>query len=63
MMLKYGCDEADNEGVECYVDATPDALPLYEKFGWIKKAEREMPQIGDFRYIEYFAVRPAQKKD
>lgn len=59
MMLQWGCDRADEEGVECYVDSSPQALKLYQKFGWVKKAEREMPLVGDFRYTEHFLVRPA----
>jgi hypothetical protein len=27
--------------VECYVDSSPQALKLCQKFGWVKKAERE----------------------
>jgi hypothetical protein len=33
MMLQWGCDRADEEGVECYVDSSPQALKLYQKFG------------------------------
>lgn len=62
MILQYGCDRADEEGVECYVDSSPQALRLYQKFGWVKKAEREMPQVGDFRYTEHFLVRPARDR-
>ena len=62
MILQYGCDRADEEGVECYVDSSPRALKLYQKFGWVKKAEREMPQVDDFRYTEHFLVRPARDR-
>jgi hypothetical protein len=56
MLLQWGCDQADREGLECYVDASPDGLPLYERFGWEKKGEQDMP--GGFGYTEVFLVRP-----
>ena len=35
MLVKWGCDLADSQGVEAYVDATKDGAPLYAKFGFI----------------------------
>lgn len=34
MMLQWGVDMAEKDGVECYLDATPQGKPLYEKFGF-----------------------------
>lgn len=37
MMMQWGVDQADAERVECYLDATPEGKPLYEKFGFRDK--------------------------
>lgn len=33
-MLEWGLKQADELGVECWIDATPAGLGLYKKFGW-----------------------------
>lgn len=33
-LLEWGLQEADREGVECWIDASPFGLGLYKKFGW-----------------------------
>lgn len=35
MLVKWGCDLADREGVGAYVDASKAGAPLYEKFGFV----------------------------
>ncbi|TKX23020.1 acetyltransferase-like protein 10 [Elsinoe australis] len=35
MLVKWGCDLADAEGVSAYVDASKDSAPLYAKFGFV----------------------------
>ncbi|KGQ01870.1 hypothetical protein PAAG_11446 [Paracoccidioides lutzii Pb01] len=62
MMIKYGLDLVDADGVECYVDSSPDTLAMYEKFGWVKVHEKEFMQLGDFRYVESYCVRLAERK-
>lgn len=34
IITKWRVDRADEDGVECYLDATPEARPLYERFGF-----------------------------
>ncbi|KAF7717713.1 GNAT domain-containing protein [Penicillium ucsense] len=34
LLVKWGCDLADEEGVPAYLDAHEDAAPLYRKFGF-----------------------------
>jgi ribosomal protein S18 acetylase RimI-like enzyme len=34
LLLRYGCECADEQGVEAFLEAAPDALPLYQKFGF-----------------------------
>lgn len=34
MLIKWGCDLADQNGVAAYLDAHEDAAPLYMRFGF-----------------------------
>lgn len=34
MMMKWGVEKAHEDSVECYLDATPEGQPMYEKFGF-----------------------------
>lgn len=34
MLMGWGVERADGEGVECYLDATPEGKHLYERFGF-----------------------------
>lgn len=59
MLLEAGCKLADAEGLGCYVDASPVARPLYERFGFVERNTCRMP--GEFGwYEESFMVRPAK---
>lgn len=33
-LLEWGLSEADRQGRECWIDASPSGLGLYKKFGW-----------------------------
>ena len=57
MLLSWGIERADAEGLEAYLDASPSAKPLYEKFGWVTKATHAF--LGG-TYIESFMVRPSK---
>ncbi|KAJ6115256.1 acyl-CoA N-acyltransferase [Penicillium sp. IBT 16267x] len=35
MIVKWGCDLADQEGISAYLDASKNGAPLYEKFGFV----------------------------
>ncbi|KAJ5133720.1 acetyltransferase [Penicillium atrosanguineum] len=35
LLVKWGCDLADAQGVQAYVDASKDGAPLYAKFGFV----------------------------
>jgi predicted N-acetyltransferase YhbS len=35
MLVKWGCELADVEGVAAYVDASKNGAPLYAKFGFV----------------------------
>ncbi|EXK77166.1 hypothetical protein FOQG_18120 [Fusarium oxysporum f. sp. raphani 54005] len=44
MLIKWGCDLADENGVEVYVDASKDAAPLYWKFGFVDRRLESEPE-------------------
>ncbi|KAJ6111518.1 hypothetical protein N7523_007579 [Penicillium sp. IBT 18751x] len=44
MLVKYGCDLADEHGVGAYVDASKAGAPLYAKFGFVDESG---PDSGD----------------
>lgn len=37
MLMKWGCDLADENGAEVYVDASKDGTFLYRKFGFVEQ--------------------------
>ena len=38
MLVKWGCDLADRDGVKAYVDGSKDGAPLYERFGFVDES-------------------------
>lgn len=34
MIVKYGCDIADRDGVPIYIDSSAQGKPLYQRFGF-----------------------------
>ena len=38
VLIKYGCDLADKNGVGAYVDASKAGAPLYAKFGFVDES-------------------------
>lgn len=60
-MMRYGCDMADDEGLEIYVDAGMDRYPVYLKYGFVLKSE-DLMLMGWLGYVERHMVRPAVEK-
>jgi hypothetical protein len=58
-MMRYGCDMADKDELEIYVDASMEGYPMYLKYGFVLKAEEVLP--GGYDYIQRHLVRPAKK--
>ena len=54
MILQYGCEMADRDGLEAYIDASPGGKPLYERFGWVFTKQVKLPR---FDYYYDFGVR------
>jgi GNAT superfamily N-acetyltransferase len=41
ILLKWGCDGADRDGLECYLDANLNAMTLYKRFGFVEQKEHD----------------------
>lgn len=39
MLVKWGCDLADKDGVDAYVDASTEGAPLYARHGFVDESE------------------------
>lgn len=59
MMMSWGVARADEDGVGCYLDATPEGKPLYEKYGF--RDEATWPFFNQ-TYRHSFMVRRAKTK-
>ena len=64
MMMRWGLEQADEQCTEAYLEASPDAVPLYEKFGF-REAGRTDTFINNERvngmwYRNLFVIRPAK---
>lgn len=57
MLLKWGLDRADQEGLETYLSASPSGRPLYEKRGF-KVLLTEEPCPG---YQQAYMLRPKRE--
>ncbi|KAJ5929493.1 hypothetical protein N7454_006443 [Penicillium verhagenii] len=51
MLVGWGCDLADREGVPVYLDAHIDAAPLYRKFGFENRVDKEASPEGALSMI------------
>jgi predicted N-acetyltransferase YhbS len=60
LMMRYGCDMADKDELETYVDASEEGYPMYLKYGFILKREEVMPDASG--YIQRHLVRSAKKQ-
>ncbi|KAJ5151714.1 hypothetical protein N7492_010009 [Penicillium capsulatum] len=46
MLVQWGCDRADADGVGAYVDASVDGKGLYEKFGFVDYSGPEEGEVA-----------------
>ncbi|KAL4747826.1 hypothetical protein BDW72DRAFT_206168 [Aspergillus terricola var. indicus] len=46
MLLQWGCNLADEEGVALYVDASRAGAPLYERFGFVDESKGDPGEGG-----------------
>jgi len=67
-LLRWGLERADQQGVEVYLEASPDGKPIYEHFGF-EEVERLVVDLdgrdpcgtGEEEFVEVMMVRPARK--
>ena len=62
--MRWGLTQADEQGVEAYLEASPDAVPLYERLGF-REAGRtdtfiENERVDGVWYRNLFMSRPAK---
>ncbi|MCJ1392718.1 hypothetical protein MMC18_005589 [Xylographa bjoerkii] len=57
-MLRWGLDQADREGLEAYVEASPLAVPVYEHYGWKVVADFTLKSRN---HTESFMIRTPQQ--
>ncbi|KAF2725221.1 acyl-CoA N-acyltransferase [Polychaeton citri CBS 116435] len=62
LMLKYGCERADRDVVEAFVEASPEAVGLYEKMGFREAGKTDTfidnERVKAVWYRNLFMVRP-----
>lgn len=47
LLLRWGCERADQEGLDCFLDATEAGKPLYERFGFVVQKVNAL-DLGQF---------------
>ena len=43
MLVRWGCELADREGVAAYIDASKAGVPLYAKHGFVDHSDPAVP--------------------
>jgi len=64
MLIQWGCDKADRDGIDVFLDATPVGRPLYERFGFetVKDNEVDLKPFGvDHIHHTYSMIRKPLK--
>lgn len=39
LLIRWGLDRADRDGLEAYVEASLVGAPIYEQFGWVTSGQ------------------------
>ena len=61
LMLAWATELADRERLVCWTEASPKALPLYQKFGFEFKESIEMPVLSGGTYTYTSVLREPKK--
>jgi len=59
-LIRYGLEKADEQGVEAYLEASPEGVPIYSHFGF-KEVDRL--SVLDGKFVELFMLRGVRPKD
>ena len=65
LMMKWGLDQADTQNTEAFLEASPDAVPLYERAGF-REAGRvdtfiDNERVKETWYRNLFMIRPSKQ--
>lgn len=64
-MLRWGNERADVDGVEAYLEASPDAVKLYQKHGFQEAGRTETwienERVAGMWYRNLYMIRPGSK--
>lgn len=63
MLIRWGLERADQQGVECYLEASPVGKKVYEHFGFEEAGRLVVPVEGKEDFVECFMVRPARRRE
>lgn len=55
MLVRWGCEKADEAGVEAYLEASPMGAPMYARHGFeeVKQIELDLRQYGGDEALEF----------
>lgn len=64
MLLKWGLEKADEEGLESYLEASPVGKSLYEKLGFkeVGRLVLPSPENKNEEFVECFMLREPRRK-
>jgi len=64
MLVRWGCDRADEAGVEAYLEASPMGAPMYAKHGFIavKEVELDLKRFGGEENLSFVVSTLAAQK-
>ncbi|KAI5461565.1 acyl-CoA N-acyltransferase [Mariannaea sp. PMI_226] len=58
-MMRWGVERADEDGLPCFLEATPEGRGMYEKYGFRVLDQQEF-DTEHGKVLEYFMIRDAQ---
>ena len=63
-LMRGSLKQADQQGVEAYLEASPDAVPLYERLGFVEAGRTDTfidnERVKGTWYRNLFMIRPPQ---
>lgn len=57
-LIRWGMEKAEEEGVECYVEAQDTSKPIFVKYGWEDKGDLV---VGDLKRGTILVYEPGKK--
>lgn len=60
-MMKWGIERADEDGLPCFLEATPNGKGMYEKYGFRVFGEQEFDS-PDGELLEFYMIRDSKSE-